>query len=217
MNVFDQVEAALAQAFEAQTRAVADWHAAEPADFPEPCPAPSADPAAGLAAFAQTMIRQHLANYRLWHVEDLARLKEAGPESVARCKHDIDRLNQRRNNLIEDMDRCLVELLVPALPPGGAERYNTETIGSAVDRMSIFALKIYHMAEQTVRPDVGPEHLQSCGRKLALLQEQRAGLGASILELVRDYAAGTRRPKVFYQFKMYNDPALNPALYGNKG
>lgn len=214
MTIFERVKQALSQAFDRQIAAVDQWHEAEPADFPEPCPVPSAEVEAGLSAFGETMIRQNLANFRLWHVEDLARLKEAGPESVARCKHDIDRLNQRRNDLIEAMDRCLVELLLPSLPPGGAERHNTETIGSAVDRMSIFALKIFHMDEQTRRADVGPEHVEACRRKLAVLIEQRRDLGRSVLELVDEYEAGSKRPKVFYQFKMYNDPSLNPALYG---
>ncbi len=220
MTVFDRVKLALAEAFDCQLAAVAQWHQAEPGDFPEPCPAPSPDPHSGLAAFAETMIRQHLANFRLWHVEDLARLKESGAEAVAQCKYDIDRLNQRRNDLIEGLDRCLVALLAPALPPlpdgVGAERHNTETIGSAVDRMSIFSLKIFHMEEQTRRSDVGLEHLETCCRKLDLLSEQRRDLGKSVLDLVDEYAAGTKRPKVFYQFKMYNDPSLNPALYGNK-
>jgi hypothetical protein len=221
MMIYERVKLALTQAFDRQREAVAQWHQTEPGDFPGPCPEPSPDPDQGLAALAETMIRQHLANFRLWHVEDRARLKESGAEAVAQCKYDIDRLNQRRNDLIEGMDRCLVALLAQALPAlsvgGGVERHNTETIGSAVDRMSIFSLKIFHMEEQTRREDVGPEHREACGRKLALLTEQREDLGRAVLELVDEYSAGTKRPKVFFQFKMYNDPSLNPALYGRKG
>jgi hypothetical protein len=94
-----------------------------------------------------------------------------------------------------------------------SRRFNTETLGAALDRLSILSLKIFHMREQTGREDVDAGHLKSCRDKLALLEAQHRDLFRAILELVDDYALGTKSPKVYFQCKMYNDPALNPELY----
>jgi len=90
---------------------------------------------------------------------------------------------------------------------------NTESLGMAVDRLSILSLKIFHMKEQTERDDVDAAHIASCEEKLCVLEEQRSDLEVAVLDLIDDYAKGVKRPKVFYQCKMYNDPSLNPELY----
>jgi hypothetical protein len=159
-------------------------------------------------------LREHLVNFRLWHVEDEARAVDVGPEVIADCKRRIDALNQRRNDLIEQVDAEIVELLLPVLPADAADMHNTETLGSALDRMSILALKIYHMREEAGRTGAGPEHVARCTEKAGTLEAQRDGLLRSMLHLVDEYAGGLKRPGVYYQFKMYNDPSLNPRLYG---
>ncbi len=193
---------------ERQEPDVVAWHEAAP-DGPT-APAPAAD-AGVLAAIASA---QHATNFALWHVEDEARRTDVGPEVIADCKRRIDALNQRRNDLIEQVDACLLLLLDPLLPATALDIHNTETVGMALDRLSILALKVYHMAEQAGRAEATDEHRAACARKLDVLREQRTDLTRSIVVLLAEYVAGTRRPKVYYQFKMYNDPALNPALYG---
>jgi cell division protein FtsB len=194
----------LSECASAQAEAVDAWHRSDPEDQPQP---DSAD-------LNSLVLAQHLANFRLWHVEDDARAVDVGPEVIARCKRDIDRLNQRRNDLIEQVDACLVSLILPLLPAQLPERTNTETLGSALDRLSILALKIFHMDEQTRRKDVGQEHLAACRDKAEVLRRQREDLLAAAQDLVDEYGRGEKRPVVYRQFKMYNDPRLNPRLYG---
>ena len=121
-----------------------------------------------------------------------------------------------RSDLIERVDECLIGSLNPLLPVESAERYNTETVGAALDRLSIQALKIYHMKEQCNRRDVDDVHVKECDAKVLTLQQQHDDLGCAIGELIDEYAAGTKKPKVYFQFKMYNDPSLNPELYAKK-
>jgi len=135
---------------------------------------------------------------------------------IADCKYAIDKLNQQRNDLIERVDQCLITMLEPILPADSTERYNTETVGAALDRLSIQALKIFHMKEQCNRKDVDDGHRNQCEGKVVTLNQQHMDLERAILELVDEYEAGTKKPKVYFQFKMYNDPSLNPELYENK-
>ncbi len=210
---FDDIRACLREAFDAQDRAVADWHRSEPA-FGAEIPLGDAP-----ADFQNLVLRQHWSNFRLWHVEDRARRKDAGSELIAECKYTIDKLNQERNDLIERLDMFLVRALEPILPAvaeGERQRFNTETMGVALDRGSILALKMFHMREQTERQNVTPEHVAECRRKLSVLCDQRADLLESLCDLLDEYAQGAKRPRVYYQFKMYNDPRLNPELYGRK-
>jgi len=210
---FDDIRALLQRAFADQNQAVAPWHLQEPA-FPTDIPA-AADP----EGFADLVLRQHWTNFRLWHVEDRARRKDAGPALIADCKYAIDKLNQERNDLIERLDLFLVRALDPILPPQAGKarpRFNTESLGVALDRGSILALKTFHMCEQAERQGAGEELVAECKRKLAVLKEQREDLLQSVLDLVDEYASGQKRPRVYYQFKMYNDPRLNPELYSRK-
>lgn len=210
---FDDIRALISRAFVDQDQAVAPWHRQEPAFASDITAAPDAE------GFAELVLRQHWANFCLWHVEDRARRKDAGSELIADCKYAIDKLNQERNDLIERLDLFLVRAIDPFLPPqaeGARSHFNTESMGRALDRGSILALKTFHMLEQVERQGAGDDLASECRRKLEVLQEQRVDLLQAVLDLVDDYVTGRKRPKVYYQFKMYNDPRLNPELYSRK-
>jgi hypothetical protein len=201
----------LRRSWTAQLDLVALWHDEEPpADIP-------ARPGDGLV---ELVVRQHLKNFLLWHVEDRARRTDVDDSVITRCKREIDGLNQQRNDLMEQVDAWLVAAVAqfPAQQAAGgdARRHNTETVGAALDRLSILSLKIFHMREQTSREGVEPAHLDRCREKLGVLLDQHSDLSRSVLELVDDYALGVKSPKVYFQCKMYNDPALNPELYAAK-
>jgi hypothetical protein len=167
-------------------------------------------PAAAGAGFARLVEENHLRNFALWHEEDVARRDDLGGEAVYRAKRNIDRFNQERNNFAEEMDKAFVAVLRP--PEDGCPR-NSETPGMIVDRMSILALKEFHMAEEARRADASAAHREKCAEKLARIRRQRADLTACLAELLADVAARRRTFSVYYQFKMYNDPTLNPQLY----
>ena len=152
----------------------------------------------------------HLRNIRLWQAEDKARREDKGFEYVYRAKRAIDTFNQQRNDFIEKMDAWLVQALNP--PQTGCA-FNSETPGMMIDRLSILALKIYHMRRQTERADASKDHREACSRKLAILTRQRQDLSGCLDTLLREVREGNRSFRVYYQFKMYNDPELNPELY----
>jgi|SRR5688572_6930667 len=154
--------------------------------------------------------QNHLRNFQLWHEEDVARRDDLGFEAVYRAKRNIDRFNQERNNFVEEMDQAIVAALQP--PASGCPR-NSETPGMMIDRLSILALKEFHMHEETTREDASAEHRRKCGEKLARLRVQRSDLASCLADLLDDVIAGRRTFSVYFQFKMYNDPALNPQLY----
>ena len=184
--------------FDAQNEATALWHSQEP-EADDVAPDASASPETLLA-----LVRaQHLRNFQLWHIEDTARRRDVTPDVIADC-----------NDRIERVDACLVALLSPLLPASPAPHINTESLGMAIDRLSILSLKIWHMDEQVRRTDVTPEHIASCEKKLAVLKEQRADLSLAVKHLVTEFVEGAKTPKLYFQFKMYNDPTLNPELYG---
>lgn len=168
-------------------------------------------PAASGEGFARLVQENHLRNFQLWHEEDIARREDLGSERVHQAKRAIDRFNQERNNFIEEMDKALVAALQPA--ESGVPK-NSETPGMMIDRLSILALKEYHMREETERDDASDEHRAKCAEKLARIHLQRSDLTQCLGELLAETAAGSRTFAVYYQFKMYNDPALNPQLYG---
>jgi len=169
-------------------------------------------PQAGGDGFVLLIQQNHLRNFQLWHEEDVARRDDLGFEAVYRAKRNIDRFNQERNNFVEEMDKVIVAELQP---PTAGVPLNSETPGMMIDRLSILALKEYHMHEETVRSDASAEHRQKCGEKLARIRTQRADLTSCVAALIEDVMARRRTFSVYFQFKMYNDPALNPQLYRN--
>ena len=163
----------------------------------------------GLIALAMA---QHRANFELWHEEDKARAPEATDAEIARVKRAIDGLNQRRNDLVEKMDAWLME----RLEQNDAAPLHSETPGLMIDRLSILALKIYHTCEESERASAGEAHRIRNKERLGLLQEQRDDLAGCLDALWAEVLGGKRRFKLYRQMKMYNDPELNPAVYGRK-
>jgi hypothetical protein len=157
----------------------------------------------------------HWHNCMLWEQEDLARRRNVPHSEIAGNKRAIDSHNQKRNDSIERIDEGLLEFLETVKTKPGA-RLNSETAGAMIDRLSILALKIHHMRLQTERTDVEREHIESCRARLARLVEQRSDLAGCLDRLLAEAQCGETYFKVYRQFKMYNDPNLNPALYGRK-
>jgi hypothetical protein len=153
----------------------------------------------------------------LWHEEDVARSPDVGDAKIAAVKRAIDGYNQKRNDAIEKIDDYLKREVetrgIVVLPTA---RLNTETPGQAIDRLSILALRIYHMEDQLERSDATAEHLARVRVKLEILHIQHEDLSGSLQELFNDIFAGRNRLKLYRQFKMYNDPSLNPYLYQRK-
>ena len=150
-----------------------------------------------------------------WHFEDIIRDPHIDPIEALQLKRRIDRSNQDRTDLVEQIDSYFRQLYsdVKVLPDA---RINTESPAWAVDRLSILALKIYHMREQAERKDAPAEHREKCKAKLNVLLEQQVDLSTAIDQLLEDIAAGRKYMKVYRQMKMYNDPSTNPILYGKK-
>jgi hypothetical protein len=147
-----------------------------------------------------------------WHLEDIIRDPHIDPTEALALKRRIDHSNQDRTDLVEEIDSYFRTLYQDVTPMPEA-RLNTESPAWAVDRLSILALKIWHMQEQVDRQDATPEHIQKCQAKLDVLKEQQVDLSTAIDQLLEDIAAGRKYMKVYRQMKMYNDPATNPILY----
>lgn len=150
-----------------------------------------------------------------WHLEDIIRNPEIDPVEALAIKRRIDRSNQDRTDMVEYVDSYLMDKYKDIAPLADA-RLNTETPAWAIDRLSILALKIYHMAAETARADVDDAHRAACQKKLDVLLTQQVDLSRAIEELIEDIEAGRKYMKTYKQMKMYNDPALNPVLYGKK-
>ena len=157
--------------------------------------------------------RQHRANFELWHIEDEARAPGASDADLAGVKRRIDLTNQLRNDLTEQLDRALLGWLMAKGLPNPAAELNSESPGLMIDRLSILALKIYHTREEAERAGAPEGHAERNLERLAILEEQRRDLAACLDALWRETLEGTRRFKLYRQLKMYNDPALNPAVY----
>ena len=150
-----------------------------------------------------------------WHLEDIIRNPSIDPVEALAIKRRIDRSNQDRTDMVEYIDSYLLDKYKSVVPAPDA-RINTETPAWAIDRLSILALKIYHMRVETERTDVDDSHREACGKKLAVLLQQQVDLSQAIEELLEEIEAGRKYMKTYKQMKMYNDPALNPVLYGKK-
>ncbi len=183
-------------------RLTALWHAEPDAAPPQP------------DSFLFLVAGQHRANFDLWHIEDEARRPGATDSEIAAVKRSIDRINQLRNDLAEQLDETLLKHLAAQGLPNNAAPLHSESPGLIVDRLSILALKIYHTREEAVRASAPDGHKQRNQVRLEVLAEQRADLAECLNCLWIETLAGTRRFKLYRQLKMYNDPALNPAIYG---
>lgn len=150
-----------------------------------------------------------------WHLEDIIRDPNINPIEALALKRRIDHSNQERTDLVEQVDSYFFTLYngIEKLPTA---TINTESPAWAVDRLSILALKIYHMQEQVERADATPEHKALCQKKLDVLLQQRVDLSTAIDQLLEDFQKGRKYMKVYKQMKMYNDPSTNPILYGKK-
>jgi hypothetical protein len=195
------IELRLAELSGAFDRCIEYWHT-DPANFAD----------AGVTIH-QTALELAWRNYCLWHEEDKARRTDVSDSMIAQVKRNIDRFNQQRNDLIEQLDEAILFWLESKVVIADDQPINSETPGSIVDRISILSLKIYHMREDTLRDDVDDMHRTRSGHRLAILREQRQDLEQALRLLLDEYIGGMRRMKLYRQFKMYNDPSLNPELY----
>lgn len=150
-----------------------------------------------------------------WHLEDIIRDPHIDPMEALQLKRRIDRSNQDRTDLVEQIDSYFRQIYADVQVQEDAT-INTESPAWAVDRLSILALKIYHMREQVERTDASQEHRKKCEAKLRVLLEQQVDLSTAIDQLLDDISNGRKYMKVYRQMKMYNDPSTNPILYGKK-
>ncbi len=170
---------------------------------------PAIEDSETMPEFLALVEKNHLENFNLWHEEDIARCDDLGAERVRQAKRTIDKHNQQRNDYIESIDQYMVEMLEPA--EQGCP-LNSETPGMMIDRLSILALKEYHMREEAERKDASDSHRGSCLAKHQVVQRQIDDLSAALSALLEEVQAGTRSFRVYFQFKMYNDSQLNPQL-----
>ena len=158
----------------------------------------------------------HRNNHLLWDEVDQARRTGVPDAAIAANKRAIDRYNQQRNDAIEKIDEALLARIA-GIEPSADAWHNAETAGSMIDRLSILALKIHHMRLQTLRSDATADHVATCKGKLARLELQRRDLALCLDRLLACAAAGRAYWRIYRQFKMYNDPSLNPYLYRDAG
>lgn len=189
-------------------RSVADYHITDNVDAPVRNPYKD-------GSFEAILYGKNWVDAVQWHLEDIIRDPQIDPVEALALKRRIDRSNQVRTDMVEDIDSWFLDRYAGVTPRPGAT-INTESPAWALDRLSILALKIWHMREQTERTDAEPAHLEKCRAKLDVLLEQREDLTSAIDTLLNDIAAGRKYMKVYRQMKMYNDPATNPVLYAKK-
>ena len=189
-------------------RSVADYHKLDNVD--SPCVNPYED-----GSFEAILYSKNWVDAVQWHLEDIIRDPEIDPVAALELKRRIDRSNQVRTDMVEDIDTWFRNKYKDVKVSENAT-INTESPAWALDRLSILALKIWHMREQAERTDADAEHIAKCRGKLDVLLEQRKDLSEAIDTLIEDIAAGRKYMKVYRQMKMYNDPSTNPVLYAKK-
>lgn len=189
-------------------RSVADYHRHDNVDAPMENPYPA-------GSFEAILYSKNWVDAVQWHLEDIIRDPEIDPVEALALKRRIDRSNQERTDMVEEIDTYFLEKYAGVTPLPDAS-INTESPAWAIDRLSILALKIYHMKAETERTDASEQHLAKCRAKLDVLLTQREDLTAAIDRLIDDIAAGRKFMKVYRQMKMYNDPSTNPVLYAGK-
>ena len=203
---------AVAELVEWQDEAVVEWHgdprSTEARLQDRGWSSGPASPGIGMA-----IGNEHLTNVRLWHEEDEARRPDVDDGTIAGVKRRIDRLNQRRNDLIEAIDEAMTSALQAAgVEPRPGSRLHSETPGAIIDRLSILALKIYHMRQEAERGDAVASHRAVCAERLGILERQRADLAGCLRTLHDELLSGSATFRTYRQFKMYNDPETNPAV-----
>jgi hypothetical protein len=199
-----------------QDRLTREWHG--PAEtHPDGSASGEAAGSGAGGEWLPLVARQHRANFDLWHIEDEARAPGASDSEIARVKRQIDQTNQLRSDLVEELDRAIQDWLKARRLPNPDAPLNSEPPGMMIDRLSIMALKIYHTREEAERQNAPTGHSELNRVRLAILEEQRADLAECLDVLWQETLASTRRFKLYRQLKMYNDPALNPAIYGRSG
>ena len=205
-NIEKIIEGFAGRANDIFDRATADYHITDSIDAPVPQP---------FAGFEAVLYGKNWIDVAQWHMEDLIRDPEIEPAAGMVLKHRIDASNQDRADKVEEIDSFFRDLFAEVKPLEGAT-INTESPAWAIDRLSILAVKIYHMRQETERTDASAEHIARCRGKLAVLLEQRTDLSQAIDDLLADIAAGRKYMKVYRQMKMYNDADTNPVLYAKK-
>jgi hypothetical protein len=187
---------------------VEDYHRTDHVDTPLSNP----HPAGSLEAL---LYHKNWIDTIQWHLEDIIRDPQISPEKALEIKRRIDASNQERTDMVEQIDDLYMAQFASVKKQANA-RLNTESIAWAIDRLSILALKLYHMNAEATRADISDELLHKNKIKAEVLAEQKEDLCLSIDQLLEDLYAGVRIMKVYRQMKMYNDPELNPVLYKNK-
>ena len=185
------------------------YHKADDVDAPEANPYTP-------GTIEHTLFAKNHVDAVQWHLEDIIRDPDIDPVAALALKRRIDASNQHRTDMVEELDSYFRDTYAGVTPLAGAT-INTESPAWALDRLSILALKIYHMKAEVERPDASDARRARCAAKLAVLEEQRADLTAAIQTLLNDIAAGRKFMKVYRQMKMYNDADTNPVLYARKG
>ncbi len=190
------------------SQATATYHETDCVDTPTPNPFPD-------GTIENTLYAKNWIDVVQWHLEDLIRDPQIEPIEAVALKRRIDSSNQDRTDMVEAIDTYFLNKYAGVKPLDGAT-INTESPAWAIDRLSILAVKIFHMLEQVNRTDATDEHRAKCRAKLDVLREQRIDLITAIDQLLDDFAGGRKYMKVYRQMKMYNDPSTNPVLYGAK-
>ena len=196
------------EAFQIFEESIARYHMLDRVDQPYTNPYDS-------KTLAHLLYRKNWIDTVQWHYEDLIRDPEIDPVAALELKRKIDASNQARSDTVEYIDTYFLDQ-VSSVQIAADATINTESPAWALDRLSILALKIYHMKEESLRPSASESHRAVCADKLAVLETQREDLSSAIDQLLEDMAAGRKTMKVYKQMKMYNDEALNPVLYADK-
>ena len=190
------------------TESILDYHKNDHVDTPIRNPYP-------LKSIEYYLYLKNWIDTVQWHLEDIIRDPAIDPAEALKIKRRIDKSNQDRTDLVELIDSYFLDKHKDVRVSPEAI-INTESPAWAIDRLSILALKIYHMRQEAERTDTTPEHHARCEAKLNVLLEQQKDLSSAIDQLIADIEAGKKYMKVYKQMKMYNDPSLNPVLYGKK-
>ena len=189
-------------------RATADYHKTDTVDAPYTNPYPK-------GSIDAILYDKNWIDVNQWHMEDIIRDPNIDPVAALKIKRRIDSSNQERTDMVENIDTWFREKYAGVVPTADAT-INTESPAWAIDRLSILAVKIYHMNAAVAREDATDGHREKCTSKLAVLLEQRNDLTDAIDTLLDDIAAGRKYMKVYRQMKMYNDADTNPILYATK-